>query len=168
MKICPATYLCEEECPAYCGYEGGMVPDGLGGEKECPAILPEPAGTCPTYCGYLGGDVIPDGNCGEIICPATAPCVDLCGNGVLDSGESCDDGNRINGDGCNASCALEFTPPLITVTGADGVLIPVTGVDLACQLQSNYLMLSKISMLVGMGCFGLSIAIDHLPKKKEE
>ena len=29
----------------------------------------------------------------------------LCGNGVLDEGEICDDGNRLGGDGCNAWCS---------------------------------------------------------------
>ncbi len=28
---------CEEQCPTVCGYEGGLVPDGQGGYKECPA-----------------------------------------------------------------------------------------------------------------------------------
>jgi len=30
-----------------------------------------------------------------------------CGNGILDEGEQCDDGNRINGDGCSAECEIE-------------------------------------------------------------
>ncbi len=30
-----------------------------------------------------------------------------CGNGTLDSGEACDDGNTQSGDGCSASCKLE-------------------------------------------------------------
>ena len=30
-----------------------------------------------------------------------------CGNGVLDPGEQCDDGNTVNGDGCNALCQIE-------------------------------------------------------------
>ena len=30
-----------------------------------------------------------------------------CGDGVIGSGESCDDGNTVNGDGCNASCNVE-------------------------------------------------------------
>jgi cysteine-rich repeat protein len=30
-----------------------------------------------------------------------------CGNGILDPGEQCDDGNRINGDGCSADCMIE-------------------------------------------------------------
>ena len=29
----------------------------------------------------------------------------LCGNGELDPGEDCDDGNLVNGDGCNADCS---------------------------------------------------------------
>lgn len=30
-----------------------------------------------------------------------------CGNGALDPGEQCDDGNETNGDGCSVSCAIE-------------------------------------------------------------
>jgi len=38
----------------------------------------------------------------------------LCGNGTVDPGESCDDGNRIGGDGCPANCQTE------TIACADG------------------------------------------------
>jgi len=31
---------------------------------------------------------------------------DSCGDGVLDPGEECDDGNRMNGDGCDWACRL--------------------------------------------------------------
>ncbi len=37
---------------------------------------------------------------------AAAPTV-VCGNGVLENGEGCDDGNQANGDGCSASCTIE-------------------------------------------------------------
>ena len=30
-----------------------------------------------------------------------------CGNGVLEAGEECDDGNQVSGDGCSASCQVE-------------------------------------------------------------
>jgi cysteine-rich repeat protein len=47
-----------------------------------------------------------------IYCPAGAGCAlnqavcifDSCGNGVLDPGEKCDDGNLIDGDGCSSTC----------------------------------------------------------------
>ena len=31
----------------------------------------------------------------------------ICGNGVIDTGEECDDGNVVGGDGCSASCMQE-------------------------------------------------------------
>lgn len=34
--------------------------------------------------------------------------VAVCGNGMREPGERCDDGNTLSGDGCNASCDIEF------------------------------------------------------------
>ena len=31
-----------------------------------------------------------------------------CGNGILDAGEMCDDGNWVDGDGCSKGCILEI------------------------------------------------------------
>jgi sulfatase modifying factor 1 len=43
----------------------------------------------------------------------------LCGNGVIDSGETCDDGNKNAGDGCSPSCMLE--DPFFVCTGTPSV-----------------------------------------------
>ncbi|MGE3542545.1 MAG: MYXO-CTERM sorting domain-containing protein [Kofleriaceae bacterium] len=40
----------------------------------------------------------------------TGPAV-TCGNGVIDEAETCDDGNRLAGDGCNPNCAEEPEEP---------------------------------------------------------
>lgn len=40
----------------------------------------------------------------------------LCGNGLLNVGETCDDGNLINGDGCSSVCSIEV------VSGAPGIM----------------------------------------------
>jgi large repetitive protein len=37
--------------------------------------------------------------------PPDAPV--LCGNGVVDPGENCDDGNTVSGDGCDNQCCIE-------------------------------------------------------------
>ena len=31
----------------------------------------------------------------------------MCGNGAIEAGEACDDGNTAAGDGCNATCQIE-------------------------------------------------------------
>ncbi len=35
----------------------------------------------------------------------------LCGNGNVDNGEECDDGNMADGDGCSSACVLECNLP---------------------------------------------------------
>ncbi len=44
----------------------------------------------------------------HLVCvPSTRPAEPACGDGFLDPGEQCDDGNTHNGDGCDANCTLE-------------------------------------------------------------
>jgi len=40
-----------------------------------------------------------------VVCPKP-----VCGNGIQESGEQCDDGNTIDGDGCHSNCTLESQP----------------------------------------------------------
>jgi cysteine-rich repeat protein len=40
----------------------------------------------------------------------TSTTLDPCGNGTLDPGEGCDDGDNDDGDGCAADCTCEATP----------------------------------------------------------
>ena len=50
------------------------------------------------------------------------PGIPLCGNGVLDPGEECDDGNRRRCDGCSAACHVDQ----VAVCG-DRVVVPECG-----------------------------------------
>lgn len=36
----------------------------------------------------------------------------VCGDGIIETGESCDDGNRVSGDGCSSTCQTETPAPL--------------------------------------------------------
>jgi cysteine-rich repeat protein len=56
-----------------------------------------------TYCPW--GAVCSVGITNNLAAPyCTVPVVNLCGNGVTDPGETCDDGNQVNGDGCDNNC----------------------------------------------------------------
>ena len=43
----------------------------------------------------------------QTACPGAGGDDPVCGNGVQEQGESCDDGNIIDNDGCSSTCALE-------------------------------------------------------------
>lgn len=82
----------------------GLWNNGTCGQAEC--------GTCGT--GYE--------------CNITrGQCVALCGNGVQNLGEQCDDSNNISEDGCSSTCQIEagYTcsgwPSICTFSGGGGV-----------------------------------------------
>jgi len=60
------------------------------------------------------GDCQKDSDCASNDCNAnTQRCqeryIAVCGNGILDTNEACDDNNTINGDECNSVCKIETT-----------------------------------------------------------
>lgn len=71
----------------------------------------------------------------------------VCGNGTLETGEQCDDGNTISGDGCSATCDIEHEAPEEQVCGNgtleegeecdDGNTISGDGCDAVCMLEDE-------------------------------
>jgi len=59
-------------------------------------------------------------------------CSELCGNGVLDTGEACDDGNSAGGDGCSATCQTEGMAP----AGQSAAVAPAAAAGVAGGLSS--------------------------------
>lgn len=59
--------------------------------------------------GSPGNINFPDGSFGVPYILARSPTLVpvLCGNGILETGEACDDSNITNGDGCSAQCKIE-------------------------------------------------------------
>ncbi len=75
-------------------------------------------GTVMSYChlttgGYDNIDLLFGERVNGVIdaTVSAATCLDTvhsdCGNGALDDGEACDDGNTVAGDGCSSSCTVE-------------------------------------------------------------
>jgi cysteine-rich repeat protein len=82
------------------------------------------------------------------VCDGYSGCVvnTLCGNGFVNTGEECDDGNIVDGDGCSVICELEDstipTNPCgngIVDTGEtcdDGNIVEGDGCSAVCQIET--------------------------------
>ncbi len=97
-------YFCEFE-----PFTGSVAPDGNSLTGHDVTLAPS-----PTHCNGFVADVT--GYRG------------ICGNGTVERGESCDDGNTTPGDGCSAHCAVETC---WTCTGAPSTCSPTA--DVACD-----------------------------------
>ena len=63
------------------------------------------------------------GGSGEAGVDGTGGKNSLCGNGTLDAGEACDDGNSANRDGCSGRCAVEAE---FSCSGTPSLCIPLS------------------------------------------
>ncbi|MDB4991688.1 MAG: Multiple EGF-like-domain protein 3 precursor, partial [Myxococcaceae bacterium] len=115
-----ATYNSDHDC-AGCGDQVVQAPELCDG--NCPSLgscddsnpctrntLSGSAGTCDAVCTFppITASTVAKDSC----CPAGATfSLDLdcpgCGNGVLEAGEQCDDGNPYSHDGCDTTCNLD-------------------------------------------------------------
>ncbi len=64
-----------------------------------------------------------------------------CGNGAVEQGETCDDGNRVAGDGCNAQCQFESECGNSAIdlgeTCDDGNRANGDGCDSSCRIETE-------------------------------
>jgi cysteine-rich repeat protein len=126
---CPkgCTIANDDDCTAKCG-DGVLTPP-----ETCDyAIHAGEAGACPADCNdgnacttdsMAGSAAKCNVTChhqtilkcqsGDGCCAAgcnnnnDSECSPVCGNGVVEAGEQCDDGNRVGGDACSAKCTIE-------------------------------------------------------------
>ncbi len=82
-------------------------------------------------------------SCNQLLNITQCP-LSICGNGAVEAGEQCDDGNTANGDGCSASCQTEA--PIVCGNGIlqnweecdDGNTIPGDGCSSVCISERYY------------------------------
>jgi len=89
--------------------------DGAGDNSDPLPNDPTCAGSTTELCNGLDDDcdgLIDDVNAGAVCAngcnPQSNACI-VCGNGVLDPGEQCDDGNTASGDSCTPTCVSAST-----------------------------------------------------------
>jgi large repetitive protein len=121
-------YTCSG-APSACGTTCG---DGIrAGAEVCDDGNLVGGDTCSPRCLLEVGQPCNASNVCDAVCnPVIQQCVAAlaCGNGFLEEGELCDDGNTTGGDGCDATCGIEAgfscsgsNPSACAVTCGDGV-----------------------------------------------
>ncbi len=84
----------------------------------------------------------------------------ICGDGVLDPGEACDDGNGQSRDGCDSTCAIEDELRLFGTAASSGVLsVDVSGVirDTAVSIGDGPTLLAQ-RLATGINLDGVLMA----------
>jgi len=111
------------------------------GDSVCDLVLGEECSVCAQDCCVCG-----DGTCdtpfGETCGMCPSECCPACGDGVINAGEECDDGNHTAGDGCGAGCEdedgqAECGNGLLEAGEEcdDGNTTPVDGCSDACERE---------------------------------
>src|SRR5438128_2557072 len=93
-----------------------------------PAVLhPITGSPCGTNFFRVEGPGLPPGGVETNLWSVLGKKVAICGNGLLDPGEQCDDGNTLDGDCCSSTCQFEpagapcaSPTPCLTATTCDG------------------------------------------------
>ena len=81
------------------------APAGFIGDGITPHTIT--GSPCGTNFFKVAGPLLPAGGVQTPLFVVTGKKIDVCGNGVLDVGEQCDDGNKLAGDCCSPTCTSE-------------------------------------------------------------
>jgi len=110
---CASTVCDLTEAPPVCEPAGVCGNGTVEAGESCDDGGTATGDGCDASCFVEDGSGCTAGaDCASGVCdlneaPAVCEPADVCGNGTVEAGEACDDGNTDNSDGCNSICLLE-------------------------------------------------------------
>ncbi|MFO0550092.1 MAG: DUF4215 domain-containing protein [Polyangiaceae bacterium] len=118
----PVNAVCDDDAP----YLADCGPEGSSFRGVCFQVFPSEDPICRRICETAHPDCPAGEEClGVFTNASVGACMDpgACGDGAVDlyTGELCDDGNQVSGDGCSADCK---TPELAPLCGLASTLDP--------------------------------------------
>jgi large repetitive protein len=160
-------------CGPNCTYNtSGCVASACNTPSDCPGT-DTVCRTRTCSAGVCGVNFAPTTTlCGTgQACDGAGNCVTVppvCGNGIVEPGEQCDDGNTLSGDGCSSTCQVEagyqctgqpsVCTPIPAVCGNgivepgeqcdDGNLVSGDGCSSTCQVEPGYQCVGQPSVCV--------------------
>ena len=84
----------------------------------------------------------------------------VCGNGIIETGETCDDGNTVSGDGCSSTCQTEAEEPPEGGGGAAGALITVDPLTFNINLAINT-NIDRVIKVTNVGSAATTISVSQ-------
>lgn len=91
-------------------------------------------------------DQIPEGCSGSCLAQGSTEVFALCGNGIIERGEDCDDGNTLSGDTCSPSCEFEGSNTCSQACSSSGQICTT---DNDCDVGAG-----ESCSIFGTGCCG--------------
>ena len=135
--ICPAGCsfsLGDVDC-TYCGDDVTQSPNDDGVNEICDGS--SLAGSTCDAQGYDSGTLACAPNC---LGYDTSSCNSICGNGIISTGEQCDDGNLVDDDGCSSTCQGEgsYTDDYVVDIASNPNIDPLTVNNVGWDGTSSY------------------------------
>ena len=130
-------YVSGSNCPSNRKSAGAAIATVTTTTSEFSGTFTAPsANTYQFWASHIGDSSYQDSvsDCQTIVINSVSA---VCGNGVLESGEQCDDGNTTNGDCCSSTCQYESASTVCRASsGACDVAETCTGTGATCPADS--------------------------------
>jgi cysteine-rich repeat protein len=144
--------LCVDEAMSLCGVSCGDACSTHNNPGSSSQSVTECVCAIDDYCCDTQWDSV----CVSVATNSCAACGGVCGNGVLETGEECDDNNTAADDGCSATCQFEgheCVPRDTPGVADESIESCVCGFDAyCCNVEWDETCVSEANGTCGAGC----------------